>query len=336
MKVNMYPADKHGCGYYRMYLPAKYIQRKAKDIELKVIEEQSHIDLLNNLDIMYLQRSACNELFKHLLYANKQGAMVLYDADDDFFNVPLLNPSYNYYNNEIVKANIETYLKTANCITVSTEYLKNEYKKYNKNVVVLPNSIDFEMWNEYYKQKKENKIVMIYPASPTHAEDIFEIVDVLIRVLKENPEVELHSVNWNFTKADIFDSVRNQVKHIPGKTPFEFGSLLTHGSIGIAPLAYNKFNRSKSNIKFLEYSALGIPTAATDITPYECIQEGITGFKIKKNDKNDWYCALTELIRNVEMRKSIGKQARDYVYENYNIEKNVDKWIEVFYTLLNK
>jgi len=38
--------------------------------------------------------------------------------------------------------------------------------------------------------------------------------------------------------------------------------------LAIAPLCDNRFNRSKSAIKFFEYTAMGIPGVYADLAPY--------------------------------------------------------------------
>jgi hypothetical protein len=43
--------------------------------------------------------------------------------------------------------------------------------------------------------------------------------------------------------------------------------------IGIAPIADNTFNDSKSELKWLEYTALGVPTVASDVGPYKRVMQ---------------------------------------------------------------
>src|SRR5437899_12979401 len=67
--------------------------------------------------------------------------------------------------------------------------------------------------------------------------------------------------------------------------------------IGIAPLEKNAFNDAKSELKWLEYTALGIPTVASDFGPYKrAIGSGKDGFLTNDN----WELALTNLIENSE------------------------------------
>jgi glycosyltransferase involved in cell wall biosynthesis len=63
--------------------------------------------------------------------------------------------------------------------------------------------------------------------------------------------------------------------------------------IGIAPLVDCNFNRSKSNLRWLEYSALKIPTVATDISHFrQTVRNGEDGFLIKNNDLDEWVTRL--------------------------------------------
>ena len=85
----------------------------------------------------------------------------------------------------------------------------------------------------------------------------------LRQFLRRHPEVDMHFVGqdyrelfnlpntrWTSWNANLVDYLHN----------LDF-------DIGVAPLAYNVFNRSKSDIKVLEYASLGIPAVASDVRP---------------------------------------------------------------------
>jgi glycosyltransferase involved in cell wall biosynthesis len=98
--------------------------------------------------------------------------------------------------------------------------------------------------------------------------------------------------------------------------------------IGIAPLVDNRFNQSKSNLKFVEYSVIGMPTVASRVAPYEnAIEDGKNGFLVSSPE--EWYLALKGLLGNETNRKSILTEARKYVAENHDIRKVALKWAEI-------
>jgi len=101
-------------------------------------------------------------------------------------------------------------------------------------------------------------------------------------------------------------------------------------SAGLAPLQATHFNACKSNLKWLEYSALGIPTLASNVTPYkESITHGDTGYLVDNNPE-----AWTEAIHNIDPQ--VGINAYHEVKNKWSWTspaKNI--WLE-FFTLISK
>ena len=95
--------------------------------------------------------------------------------------------------------------------------------------------------------------------------------------------------------------------------------------VGLAPIVPIPFNRSKSNLKFLEYSAQRIATVASNFGPYAgTIQDGETGLLV--SDNKDWYDKIKYLLDHDDERNRIIENAYKYVKENYDISKNYILW----------
>jgi len=105
--------------------------------------------------------------------------------------------------------------------------------------------------------------------------------------------------------------------------------------IGIAPLENTDFNKGKSELKYIEYSALGIPVVCTDIEPYNTvIKDGVTGFLA--NDKESWYEKLKNLILDENLRENIVSNSQKDILENYSIEDRIKQWEKILLNLKNK
>jgi glycosyltransferase involved in cell wall biosynthesis len=96
-----------------------------------------------------------------------------------------------------------------------------------------------------------------------------------------------------------------------------FVSWLRHRSaswdIAVAPLRDTPFNRSKSDLKFLEYSALGLPGVFSDIVPYnQSVRDGETGLLVP-NGGGAWHDAILRLAQDPMLRERIASAARAQV-----------------------
>ncbi len=79
--------------------------------------------------------------------------------------------------------------------------------------------------------------------------------------------------------------------------------------IGLAPLADTEFNRYKSDLKWLEYTALGLPVVASDLEPYRSIRDHITGRVLADGDVSGWADALQELAEDATARTLLVERA---------------------------
>ena len=96
----------------------------------------------------------------------------------------------------------------------------------------------------------------------------------------------------------------------------------------VAPLEDDKYNRSKSSIKFIESSSAMKPFVCSSVRPYnDDVEDGVTGYLCKTSD--DWYSALSKLIESKEERQRIGKNAYNYVRDNFQIQKNLEPYVKM-------
>ena len=101
---------------------------------------------------------------------------------------------------------------------------------------------------------------------------------------------------------------------------------MTLFDVSIAPSAENNQFRGKSDLRWLEASAVGIPLVAhPDV--YPDIEDGVTGVHASTPDEVE--AALLRLIDNREERERIGATAHEHVAEHRRIEVMAESWREV-------
>jgi hypothetical protein len=99
----------------------------------------------------------------------------------------------------------------------------------------------------------------------------------------------------------------------------------------IAPLLDNEFNHAKSNIKFLESSALGTPCICQNISTYNQYTDNVF------SDCNDLQNRIDMLYSNHDRYLDLVKHNWDYIkngskdYPNgWFLEKNLHLWKSIF------
>jgi glycosyltransferase involved in cell wall biosynthesis len=217
----------------------------------------------------------------------------------------------------------------------------------NPNVVVLPNCVNEDDWDEPLRNEGDKVRVGIV-GSTAYAHDFDRIKDVLTK-LDADPRVQLvlmglkkrDSKNPLIAKTydkeyDFWESLPN-LEHMEWCPMEEYFDALNElrFDMMLIPRRENNFNRAKSNVKFLEASMLEIPVIAQSFEdgPYQEITDGLNGFLIK--DDSEWLSKIDRLINDKDLRRTVGRKAREYVLTNYNIKDKFVLWKQTYENITN-
>lgn len=274
--------------------------------------------------ITYHEEIIC--LFEALkeLYPKKK---LITECDDWIFDVPAYNVASNPYRPNSPKERLaDEQLKLSDAIICSTSFLKEGFEGMypGKKVYVVPNAIDFQQWDNVkgdgkMEPKKEGVVRIGYTGCANHGGDMEIVKPVLLALLEEFPNLE-------FIIAQDIGTFKD-VNHPRLKVLDRWVSIIDYPAmvkgwdldIGIAPLRDNNFNRAKSNLRWLEYSALGIPTVASNVRPFT---ESRTGPNIRLcSSAKEWYEGLKDFIQFPAARAAVGKIAYDDVKDRFNMDK---------------
>ena len=106
--------------------------------------------------------------------------------------------------------------------------------------------------------------------------------------------------------------------------------------IAIAPLRDTPFNRCKSDIKFLDYSAVGAAGIYSRVPAYEeAVRHQETGW-LTENSINGWIEALEILVTDEQLRKKIGANGNRYLHGERILACCAAWWAEAIGTLLKR
>lgn len=271
------------------------------------------------------------------VYKNKP---FITEIDDWFFDVPSYNLASNPYkpNSDPEKIAFEQ-IEMSDAIICSTQYIKDSILKLfpNKPIYVVPNSIDFDVWDNVPAApnvlKQDGRIRIGYTGSGNHGGDLEMIKDVIISILNDFPDVEFICAGTMSSdmKGKPFVINHDRSYFVDRWTPISQWPAACKGwniDIGIAPLRDSHFNRAKSNLRWLEYSAIKVPTIASKIVPFESIKDGKDG--ILCTNQRQWYEALKTLIQDEKKRKSLGETA----YLRCKKESNMNKVAKTYKSIL--
>ena len=306
MRILMLTMDKrYAVSFYRAAGIVRDLEKKLH----ATIDVYSWADFLFDwtslmrYDIVMLQRGFQGIHVVLCKKIKRLGIPLWLDFDDDLFNVPPENKAWATYNDPEVQKDIFTISSLADVISVTTEDLKVAFSKYNDNIVVIPNAFNDFMFDIDRVLPERNKTVL-WRGSDTHVYDLMYYNAPLDSCIKEhqdhqfifmgfNPWFSTNSPNLKFIKTlDIQDYFDMGIKIAP--------------SVVHVPLHDNIFNRSKSNIAFIEGSYWG----AICIIPEWW---GKLPGTLTYNDVDSYHEAMEVAITN---NPNQNKQSWDYIKKN--------------------
>ena len=327
--------------FYRNYEEAyaiEYLRVTApfRAAGLQVIDGGNDPELACLADAIIFQREFPKNLPLYdqvIAKARAGGKFVLYEIDDLLFDLPEGHPerTQELYNAALLP--MITAIIDADLVQVPTEEMRKVVESFNPNVIVLPNYLDDTIWQlkKPIQKESDEPLVLGYMGSNSHTPDL-EIIEPVLRDLlsKYNGKITLEV--WGTPLPDGLKGLEGVLWHPSSTNVYtdfvEFFQSLKFDLV-IAPLADNLFNRCKSSLKFLEYSANGTPGVYSQIAPYEgIVEDGINGFLA--SNRREWFDKLSLLIEKPELRQQMAIAAQNTVREKWLLSQNIHSWHDIF------
>lgn len=313
--------------WYRMFMPALTLQcdwagmtgkpgtfkTRAAHIGGRHVEPD-----MDKYKIIVVQQPWGTEWLNWILSQKRKGRKILVDMDDDLHSVAKTpeHPNSKIYKKRL--HNIERCMKAADGLIVSTDALAKRYRKFNSNIWVCENGIDFD---RYQYSRPERSIPIIGWSGGIGQETVLNKWLFKIQEITKNGDSKFMSIGLPYAR------------NIPGaiEVPFVpiecYPAALANFDVALAPSLRNNFWKAKSQLRYIESSALGIPVVG-DRFLYTHIEHGVTG--MHADTQEELQESLSILLGNHRLRKDIGENARQYVKENFHIADKCEAWIDVF------
>lgn len=289
-------------------------------------------------DVVIFQRFGSPVHLTILEHCKALGKRVVFETDDDLLNLPPTNSNFPFFNRPDVRQTLETLIVEADRVTVSTARLQAEMAPLNPAVTLLPNVLPDPLFPEIADVpacQRGHRVVIGYAGTATHQADLEPILPALERLLVTYPD-QVSLVFMGCLPSRFAD--HPSVTLVPETPDYEsFIAALRQSGIhvGLAPLLDNALNRSKSAIKWMEYSACGIVSVCSKLGPYaEAIADGVDGILLDDLSPDTWFDALERLILEPERRTRLATQAYWTVRSQHMLSASAHRWARVYQELV--
>lgn len=294
-----YYADYSGCGFWRMLWPEHLLNAMGwltvHGSTVMVLDPRWYV----NVKAVRVQRQATSsqlQFVKFLKEVSQQmakqpgqtGFRIIYEIDDLVFCEDI--PDYNKFKTAFVdpeiRKNAQEIMSLCDEITVTCDFMKDYYaqKTGHKCITKIPNFPPKFWLGNFYDEKSissnydtyKNKPRVLYAGSGAHfdVENRVGQNDDFAHVIKAIYDT-VHKYQWVFLGAFPLPLrplvERGLVEFHPWVNLYSYGEKIKNLRINamVAPLQDNTFNKSKSDLKWVEANCFGIPIACQDLCTYK-------------------------------------------------------------------
>ncbi len=317
------PHPKDATSLYRGVGPFQQLGRTDR-LRIMITNEMDWTTL-KGADAVFFQRPALDDRVAAVKMCKLNGKKVWIDYDDNLHAIPLCNRRYPTYGHPQIQHNIATMAAMADVLTVTTEHLADSFRKlivqfpkdnvFNTDpakVVIIPNAYDPEIQPNLAKAKKPRNKLVLWRGSDSHCKDLMLHTDEICSVIGANPDWKFEFLGEPFwwTIEAIQKIAKPQTVAVTrAMDPIEYFHYLDRQApaLMIVPLEDIAFNRSKSNIAWIEATAAGAVTLAPAWVEWS--RPGV----ITYNDAKDFGSKLQGFLSGQYDADLLWRQSRDYI-----------------------
>jgi len=278
---------------------------------------------VDNYEVIIVQLGKGDAWVKAVKRWKKLGKTVYYECDDFLQGVNRIKDhrfKSNFSKNEVKK--YTSVMKECDGIICSTEFLAEQYKKYNDNVHVCLNSINTKLYDVLPHEKENDKLIIGWSGGTGHLQSFKSWYPQLLNIMRDYSNTNFVSIGTDYA-IEVDKGFPSRTLSMPWTNIENYPYALKAMDIGLAPSHDSKYFRSKSDLRWVEGSAAGIPMIVNPIT-YPEVVDGVTGMVAAT--AAEFEDKLGTLVTDASLRNEIAQNAKVFVQENRDIRQGAIQW----------
>lgn len=319
------PAHELGCDYVGLYgdpPEASYATG--------LVDGETRMPDFTAYKLVVLQQPKGPKWLEIIRALQARGTVVVYEVDDwlhSIKNRPEHDFKAGFTNADL--AQYEACMKACDAMIVSTPFLAGVYRHFNRRVFVCRNGIDAARYELTRPLRAD--VTVGWAGATGHQDAVGPWLQQVGEIMLSRSDVNFVSIGQPFARALERHFGPRRAITVPFAAIEQYPAAMTLLDVALAPATNAGWYRAKSDLRFLEAGALGIPLIG-DPNVYPTIVDGVTGFHAATPLRMRRH--LLELVDDRELRTRVGQAAREYVLEHRTMERMAPVWWETFETLV--
>lgn len=218
--------------------------------------------------------------------------------------------------------------RLSSLVVCGNAHLAEHFRQWNKNVEVIPTSIDLSLYAPA-KTHTENKTIG-WIGTSGNFKYLYPLADTLLKILDTFPEASLKIISDR--RPQFQHKLDDRVEFVRWSEEKEMTELQSL-YLGIMPLVDGDWERGKCSFKMLQYMASSKPVIVSPVgMNKDVLKLGNLGYSAQT--PADWYAAISACLENPKLAQELGSAGREVVEEHFSHDQIADRYRACFERLL--
>ncbi len=255
-------------------------------------------------DVVVIQKTLMSPLFLRLLRLASR--RLVYDFDDAVYH-----SSKNIHSRSRPRK-FAAAARQADLVIAGNELLAEQARQFNRNVVVLPSAVEIRGVPTRGHSRNGERTIIGWVGGSYTLPHLQQATQLLARL------AESHPIELRILSSEGIEIPGVNTRFIPWQLETQDAEIAQF-DIGIMPLPDTPHTRGKCGYKALQYMAAAVVPVVSNVgTNAQVFNNGEEGFAT--NNDGEMLQALTTLIGDPELRRTMGLRARRRVEQDYAVE----------------
>jgi glycosyltransferase involved in cell wall biosynthesis len=276
-------------------------------------------------EVVVLQYQASPSWVRGIRQLQERGTRVIFEIDDYARSVRKKadHAAAKHFGREFLR-HFELTMRVADGVICSTEWLAKRYRSINPNTWVCPNAIDLARYDLH--REPTDHVAIGWAGGTGHRRAVEAWLPAIEAVMERHPHTRFVSVGEFFAGRLSARFGEERCLAVPPSSLETYPAAMSMFDLALAPSGRETFYLGKSDLRWLESSALRVPLVA-DSRVYPEIRDGETGLLAHTAEEAE--AAIERLVVNTELRRHLGQAAYEDVAARRSLEVAGDRWAEV-------
>ncbi|HEY2899453.1 MAG TPA: glycosyltransferase [Polyangia bacterium] len=312
-QLSLATSERGGDWFYRIHGPGRAL---AETNGIWTVDaphiHRARRGLLETADILIINMVPDVDLRPVIAARRARGQRTVFEMNDDVAHLHPSNPYARFYVDPYEVTKLKQLMGACDGVQFSTPELQRIYGRYTRAAAVFMNQMPAQRRQRLASSNINGPVVIGWGGSAGHLPDLAWVAPALTRWMQTRANVELRIMG----DPALFDLFRAappaKRRHVPIGDIDAYYDFVSGLHIGIAPLQDSGFNRSRSDVKFLEYALHGAAPIVQDLAPYRAtVRPDETGLLV--GEPEQLIGALDRLVDEPDTRLAIAARAQAYV-----------------------